>query len=97
LKEKWEKGQIILHAIAQKINTRRKRKKKPRMEKELNIQGWSRRAIQAIAWFWENQNLKDEDFDMEQLSERVGQWWVSPSIVPPAFWRECQKKKFFIF
>jgi len=94
LKEKWEKGKMILHAISQKISTRKKREKEGYgWEKELKVQGWSRRAIQAIAWFWENQNLKGKDFDMEQLPERVGQWWVSSSIVPPAFWRECQKKE----
>ena len=95
-RENLERSRVILQSISRKINSREKREREGHREweKGLNAQGWSKRAIQALSWFWEYHNLKGEDFNLESSPE-VGCWYVSPSVEPPAFWRECQKKEVF--
>lgn len=94
LEEKLEKGKVILRSVSQKINSRRKREQgEEEWEKELNARGWSRRAVQALGWLWENQDIERESPDLELSSQEPGRWCVSSSAVPPVFWRECQKKE----
>ncbi len=42
------------------------------MGKELNARGWSRRAVQALGWLWENQDIERESPDLELSSQEPG-------------------------
>ncbi|HXL02026.1 MAG TPA: chromosome segregation SMC family protein [Candidatus Atribacteria bacterium] len=96
LREKLEKGKVILQSISRKLNNLKQRKQgSEEWEKELSVLGWSRRAVQALNWFWESQNIKEEGFDSEPDLPGSKQWYISSSAIPPALWRECQKREVF--
>ena len=97
LEEKLEKGKVILRSVSQKINSRRKREQGEEWEKELNARGWSRRAVQALGWLWENQDIERESPELELSSQEPNDGVFLLLLYLLFSGESARKKKLFIF